>query len=104
LFTRTLSFFQPLNNAIPRRYCDLANRCISETDNRKWLYDHSLVDLMHSAEEFETSVLDSLDLWFIVFTDGLHCGPCRTAMTNALRLDAGLNGIAKVQSPGTELN
>lgn len=54
---------------------------------------------MHSEEKFDADVLNSLDLWFIVFTDGLHCGPCRTAMTNALRLDAGLNSVAKVPSP-----
>eukprot|EP00961_Rhodomonas_salina_P150884 2031885-Rhodomonas_salina.2 len=35
-------------------------------------------------------------MWFIIFTDGVHCGPCRTAMTNGLRLSAGVAGLAQV--------
>jgi len=52
-----------------------------------------------SAAMFDETVLGSEALALAVFSDGLHCSPCRTAVTNALRLStslAGLGGAAQV--------
>eukprot|EP00960_Hanusia_phi_P047237 758314-Hanusia_phi.AAC.2 len=61
----------------------------------RWLYSQTDVPTFKSSSDFRRSVLGSLDLWFVVFTDGMFCGPCRTAITNLLRLSAGVAGLAK---------
>jgi hypothetical protein len=43
-----------------------------------------------SPANFEELVLASPKLWIVLFTDGLECGPCKTAQTNMMRLSAGL--------------
>lgn len=54
--------------------------------------------------EFNEVIMASLDLWFVVFTDGVYCGACRSAMTNALRLSAGLTGMAQVAVVNCDLD
>ncbi|EKX40209.1 hypothetical protein GUITHDRAFT_113690 [Guillardia theta CCMP2712] len=61
----------------------------------KWLYSQTDVPTFKTSSDFRDNVLGSLDLWFVVFTDGVFCGPCRTAITNLLRLGAGVAGLAK---------
>ena len=46
-----------------------------------------------SAAMFDETVLGSEALALAVFSDGLHCSPCRTAVTNALRLSTSLAGL-----------
>ena len=61
-----------------------------------WLYSQANLELLPSDDAFDSAVLASDKMWFIVFTDGVYCGQCRTAMTNALRLSAGVAGLARV--------
>jgi len=60
-----------------------------------WLFARAnLTTADHTT--IESVVLPSKDLWVIVFSDGLDCAPCKTAKTNAMRLSAGLRGLAKI--------
>jgi hypothetical protein len=61
-----------------------------------WLYSQAILEPIKSNEAFDELVLASNSLWFLVFTDGVYCGACRTAMTNALRLSSSVAGVAKV--------
>mmetsp|Transcript_15762 Transcript_15762/g.23152 ORF Transcript_15762/g.23152 Transcript_15762/m.23152 type:complete len:667 (+) Transcript_15762:33-2033(+) len=61
-----------------------------------WLYASAVLEPLNTDAAFDQVVLSSKMLWFVVFTDGVYCGQCRTAMTNALRLSAGVAGMAKV--------
>ena len=47
------------------------------------------------ASSFEAAVLADAErrAWVVLFTDGLTCAPCRTALTNLMRLSASLRGL-----------
>ena len=36
---------------------------------------------------------DDKRAWVVLFTDGVACAPCRSALTNAMRLSASLRGL-----------
>lgn len=55
----------------------------------RWLFAQGSLHSLSPATFTET-VYESEPLWIVLFTDGLECGPCKTAQTNMLRLSAGL--------------
>jgi len=70
--------------------------CAQVAEEWTWLYASAVLEPLNTDAAFDQVVLSSKMLWFVVFTDGVYCGQCRTAMTNALRLSAGVAGMAKV--------
>ena len=65
----------------------------------RWLYAQAKMPHITSESMFDEVVLHSEALALAVFSDGLHCSPCRTAVTNSLRLAASLKvlgGAAQV--------
>ena len=63
----------------------------------RWLMEQAnVVRIPAEPAAFEAEVLHSDAFWVVLFTDGIECGPCKTAMTNIMRVAAGLEGVARV--------
>ena len=68
----------------------------------RWLFANADVTTL-TGEAFDETVLGSPDFWLVLFVDGEDCGPCRVALTNLVRLSAGVRGLARVGVVDCEL-
>lgn len=58
----------------------------------RWLFTSASVVSLNMTNFYQEVVMSN-DSVVAMFTDGLACTPCRVAMTNLLRLSAGLRGL-----------
>ena len=63
---------------------------------REWrfLFSYGQVEKISASSFNENGTVgNSTDAWVVMFTDGLDCGPCKTAKTNLMRLAASMRGL-----------
>lgn len=75
-------------------------RILFGTSNITELTPETFADCIFGSEDVEDNVEDSENStnstavsWFVLFTDGIECGPCRTAKTNLMRLGSSAVGL-----------
>ena len=55
-------------------------------------------------KRFRQAVLGSQEFWLVLVLDNKECSACKTAITNMMRLSAGLRGLAEVSNVVGMLN
>ena len=60
------------------------------------LFSRSSLSFFTTEAEFQEQVLESLDMWLVVFMGGPHCTACSDAKANVLRVAGELSGVARV--------
>jgi len=90
---RLVNPFHGTQHELDHRDHNMKENILEVAEEWVWLFARSQVNKLVSREEFLQNVIEDKENFHIVsFLDGLTCGPCKSARTNALRLSAGLLG------------
>ena len=76
---------------------DLPNWARNTVAEWQKLFAHSKVVRL-AGDTYQKTVLESEDLWVVMFTDGPRCAPCQDARSNLFRMASDLAGHAMVGS------